>query len=221
MESHAGSMAYCFFEVDFDDLSTLTSIMAEGEWAVEAPAAPEGLWLGVPDYARDCWVWFGPTGEPPEWIDTRAPELYGRTDREHLAVVNYSEHQYEHGLGFRTEHGGAPDDDSCLFAHHNPDGRPSAPVSAARRRSVARRAVTGSATRGSTPCRGLRTWREDYLAFGSAARTAGDRRAELDGTDPQPMWDDGINACPAISRRRQRARSCSKTMTGFTTLARM
>ncbi|MBN2081565.1 hypothetical protein JW859_05075 [bacterium] len=203
LDGSTGSLAYCFFEYDLGQILSVAGVLAELEWADAEPDAPEGVWVGLPDYASDSWYWFGPCGAPAQWIEAPPAELYGNLLPGYVVVVNCAPTTVElYGVGLRCTYDTDPGDNSILYyAHYNP-AEPTFGTSISRMQPdlslEPELLLAGTETVSYALPRIAHDDDVDYLAY--AYNDGGSWqiwRANLDGTGPVPLFDDpGVDYLP-------------------------
>lgn len=94
LDGETATLTYCCFFLEWDYLSSVSdyidAVSAEINWPGKPPQAPEGIWLGLPNYPAYRWDWYGPLTEAPQWIDPAGGQIRGQMGGECVAVVNYS-----------------------------------------------------------------------------------------------------------------------------------
>jgi len=87
-------LTYCFYEIAAPVLTEedqLTDLMVQFGWANETPTPPDGLWIGLPDYTNNRWVWRdGPITESNTWIDISDLGIIGNAGPEHFAAIAWA-----------------------------------------------------------------------------------------------------------------------------------
>ncbi len=206
LSGQPGSMAFCIYELipgTFTEGVLASGILLESEWLVEPPLAPDGLWVGVPDYVRDRWVWVGPVSEEAVWFDLSTYELFGRVGETHLVAVNCAASEVElHTLNLDVGNGAPEQDASWLYYTRYDEENPALGTSIVRLQpglaSPPEVVLQGTLTASYFCPQIFRSAGEYYLLY--ALNDSGDNEvwsAELDGANPQPLcMDAGRNYLP-------------------------
>jgi len=94
LDGETAELTYCFFSLHTDYLNAtsdfIDAVSAEIDWPTKVPDAPEGLWLGLPNYTAGRWDWYGPLSETPQWLEPAGGQIRGQAGSECFAFVNYS-----------------------------------------------------------------------------------------------------------------------------------
>ncbi|MBN2081383.1 hypothetical protein JW859_04155 [bacterium] len=93
--AETSELTYAFFMLAntvLQDADELTHVSADLSWPGEgdAPQAPYGLYLGLPDYDADVWSWVGPVAEDAGWIDVADRNLSGTVGPEYIVAVAFA-----------------------------------------------------------------------------------------------------------------------------------
>ena len=78
-----------------DNTSRFMQLELDFDWVGSAPAAPEGLYIGIPDQIKDRWIWFDAADANGKWVYLGDMNLPGPDPAvvpfgSFFAVVNYS-----------------------------------------------------------------------------------------------------------------------------------
>jgi len=90
-------LTHTFFPLfgQLDDQSvTLGQVSLDMEWHDAAPDGYRGMYVGVPDYSRNIWVWRGPARSASDILDFASLGLTGNPAEfafDKVALVNYSD----------------------------------------------------------------------------------------------------------------------------------
>jgi hypothetical protein len=91
-----GSPCFAVYELtlDSEDSCTLAdSIAVDYSWLAAPPAPSQGLWIGLADYERNSWAWFGPAVESASEFSAAERELLSQGETFHVVLLNYSAEQ--------------------------------------------------------------------------------------------------------------------------------
>jgi hypothetical protein len=98
----------------------IAQISADVVWPAAAPAAPHGVYIGLPDHVNDRWVWIDAREVDGKWLDVTSHNLHGLDPApalpSYLAFVNHSaQDAHVNQLRLRFEDGATEFGDEYLY----------------------------------------------------------------------------------------------------------